>query len=216
MFMVLASQEATMVTVVTQNNRKRHANLVDGMFRDRRAVFVDALSWPLSVTADGLEIDQFDGDDAVYLIDASGAGAHLASLRLLPTTGPHLMQHAFEDLCEGGVPIGDDIWEMTRLCSSPGLPAAEATAARQRVARAMVEFGLLFGINTFVGTTHIQYLSRLLAFGWACEPLGQPRIIEGVLTGAIAIRTSPESLAVFRKRTGSRFPALELERGLAA
>jgi hypothetical protein len=40
--------------------------------------------------------------------------------------------------------------------------------------------------------------------------------MDGVLVGAFVIDNSPASIAAFRARTGTRFPALQLDRELAA
>src|SRR3546814_1441778 len=49
----------------------------------------------------------FRSDDAyaTYIIAADRAGRHLASLRLLPSTRPHLLGTLFERLCTHGVPV---------------------------------------------------------------------------------------------------------------
>ena len=68
------------------------------MHRDRKTVFVDRLGWQVPVVNGDLEIDQFDGDDAIYLIAVDEAGGHAGSLRLLPTAGPHLLADGHRDV----------------------------------------------------------------------------------------------------------------------
>ena len=205
-----------MVAVISSSNRRQYQANIDAMHRDRARIFVETWGWRLPVTSDGREIDRYDGDDAIYLVDFDQQSAHLGSMRLVPTTGPHLMTDLFADLCETGPIVGDDVWEISRLCTSPDLHPDRNRPIRNRLARAMLEFGFLFGITRFVGVTNIQYLSRMLAFGWDCAPLGTPREMDGVLVGAFVIDNSPASIAAFRARTGTRFPALQLDRELAA
>ena len=38
------------------------------MHRDRKKIFVDALKWDVPVVDGQYEIDQFDTDDAIYLL----------------------------------------------------------------------------------------------------------------------------------------------------
>ena len=124
-----------MLQIITAKNRSKFDELCDSMYRDRKAVFIDRLGWGLKVCDGEREIDQFDTPDAVYVIEAE-AGRHLASLRLLPTIKPHLMSDVFPFLCDGEVPRGPDIWELTRLCVNPDLSrAGPEAAARRRVAR---------------------------------------------------------------------------------
>lgn len=205
-----------MVAVITKSNRSSYAANIRAMHRDRARIFVEAWRWPLAVTPEGLEVDQYDTDDAIYLVDFDAECAHLASMRLLPTTRPHLMTDLFPGLCAEGPVVGDDVWEISRLCTSPELPADRQRPMRNRLARAMLEFGFLFGIRRFVGVTNLQYLARMLAFGWECAPLGPPQEMDGVPVGAFVVDNSPASIAAFRARTGTRFPALQLDRDLAA
>lgn len=214
--MIAPVTEKHMVAVVTASNRHRYEPQLAAMHRDRARVFVEAWGWPLSVTSDGLEIDRYDAGEALYLIDSEEGTPHLSSLRLLPTTGPHLMGDVFADLCESGPIVGEDVWEISRLCTSPDLHAERVRPIRNRLGRAMLEFGFLFGISRFVGVTNLAFLSRMLAFGWDCAPLGLPREMDGVQIGAFVIENTPASIATFRARTGTRFPALILDGEMAA
>lgn len=65
------------------------------MFEARKRVFVDLLGWDLAVLADRYEIDQFDDENARYLIITDPHHSHLASARLLPTTRPHILDTLF-------------------------------------------------------------------------------------------------------------------------
>ena len=76
------------------------------MHEDRKQVFVDMLKW--DIPHDGLrEQDQYDTDDAQYLIlQDKLTTEHLGSVRLLPTTRPHMLLDVFSHLCDGAVPRG--------------------------------------------------------------------------------------------------------------
>ena len=65
--------------------------LLESMFEDRKRLFIDLLDWDLTVVDDRLEVDRFDDAYATYIIAADRAGRHLASMRLLPSTRPHLL-----------------------------------------------------------------------------------------------------------------------------
>ena len=70
-----------MIKIVTAENREKFARKLNAMFADRKQVFVDILKWDLPVTEGLYEIDQFDNDDAVYLLAIDENGAHLGSMR---------------------------------------------------------------------------------------------------------------------------------------
>lgn len=192
-----------MVAIITAANRGCFTEELEQMHRDRKRVFVDWLKWNVLVTDGVCEVDQFDNDDTVYLVEAEG-GRHLASIRLLPSTRPHLMSEVFSSLCAEGVPRGEDIWEFTRFCISPDVSKEEAHRLRDLMRIATVEYAALHGITRYTCVTHLQFLSQILAFGWDTEPLGLPQVIDGIAMGAILFRITPNSLAQARERYGYR------------
>jgi acyl-homoserine lactone synthase len=202
-----------LVNVVTRANRERFSGLLDSMFADRKRVFVDRLKWDLPVIDGRFEKDEFDTDDSVYLISADRTtNTHICSMRLMPTTQPHLLRDKFAFLCEGEIPVGEDVWEVTRLCTTPGLKGDNARNARRHLSIAMVEFALLYGLTRLTMITHMEYLSRLLAVGWECRPLGLPQDYAGQLLGAMEVSITPATLKAVRLQFGgTRTPVLELE-----
>jgi acyl-homoserine lactone synthase len=191
-----------MVQVIDTSNRKEHAATLRAMHTDRKAVFVDRLKWNVPVIDDRYEMDEFDTDRAIYLVAADpGTGMHLGSVRLLPTTGRHILGDLFPMLVEGEVPRGPDVFEITRLCTSPQLADWEAhNAVRERLATALIEYALTVGISRYTMMTHTAFLSQLLATGWDVEPLGLPKEIGGQMLGALMVNVKPETLTIFRAR----------------
>ncbi len=157
------------------------------MHRDRKRVFVDLLKWDVPVIDGEFEIDQFDHAGAVYLICADEDGGHRGSIRLLPTTRPHILGSLFPELCDGPPPSGPSVYEITRACFSPRIRAAERLRARNQLATAAVEFALFNGIDRFTCVADGGWYSQILSLGWMCRPLGLPRLIDQSLTGAIEI-----------------------------
>ena len=199
-----------MVDVITANNRHKYAQVLDQMHRDRKTIFVDRLKWDVPVIDGQFEVDQFDNDAAIYLAATDAKRQrHLGSVRALPSTGPHLLGEVFPQLCANGVPTGDDVWEITRLCTSPSKDV-DSRLIHSKLFMAVTEFSLLYGIKTLTCVTHVQLLSALLAVGWECEPLGEPQLVAGDMVGALAIKISPATLQLFRQRWPSRGPVLEL------
>jgi N-acyl-L-homoserine lactone synthetase len=206
-----------LVSVVTSANAERYRKQLDSMFQDRKRVFVDRLKWNLPVIDGVYEKDQYDTDRAIYLISADReTQEHVCSMRLMATTDAHLLRDVFPSLCEGEIPMGEDVWEVTRLCTAPSLKGDAARNARRHLSIAMIEFGLLYGLTRLTMITHVEYLSRLLAVGWECRPLGLPQEHDGQLLGAMEVSITPATLKAVRMQFGgSRTPILEIE-GLVA
>lgn len=187
---------------------------LDNMHRDRKRVFVDMRKWDVPVVDGQYEIDQFDGEHAVYLISAGDNGEHFGSIRLLPTEQPHLLGSVFPHLCDGLPPSGPGIWEITRGCLSPRLRAAERLRVRNRLTTAAVQFALLFGIDRFVCVADSGWLTQILTLGWSCEPLGDPRLIDGAMTGGLQIHISGRTID--RLREAGNYAPVRLQLGDAA
>ncbi|THD51689.1 acyl-homoserine-lactone synthase [Phenylobacterium sp.] len=195
-----------MIQLVTAADRSTYPDQLAEMYRERKRVFVDRLRWEVPVVDGEFEIDQFDTEGAVYFLALSADGTQLGSARLLPSTAPHLLSEVFPHLCEHGVPRGEEVWEITRMCTAPGL--AEPRAVRQRLMVGMVEFALLNGIRRYTLVSHMAYLSAILAIGWDCAPLGLPQEHDGQLVGAVAINITPDTLALLRRNAGLQGPVL--------
>ncbi|MDE8652312.1 acyl-homoserine-lactone synthase [Novosphingobium album (ex Liu et al. 2023)] len=123
--------------------------LFDAMYRDRKRIFVDLRRWDVPVIDGEFEVDQFDSPHSVYCIATDNDGRHRGSIRLLPSDRPHILGNLFPDLCDGPVPTGPNILELTRGCVSPSLPAAERRQVRNALTTAVVEYALQRGIDRY-------------------------------------------------------------------
>ncbi|MDH2134795.1 GNAT family N-acetyltransferase [Sphingobium yanoikuyae] len=167
--------------------------LLDDMYQQRKHVFVNLLKWDLQILDGRFEVDQFDTDMAIYLIAADTDGRHLGSIRLLPTTGDHLLGTIFPQLSDGPVPSGPTVMEISRGCLSTSLRARERLAIRNRLTTAVVEYALASGVDQLTCIADAGWYSQILALGWDCRPLGLARRIAGSMTGALAIQVTPET-----------------------
>lgn len=201
-----------MLSVISNGDRAMHAGVLADMHRDRKRVFVDLLKWDVPVLEETFEIDQFDDENAIYLVVTDAARAkHLGSVRLLPSVRPHILGDIFPQLCAGAVPTGDDVWEITRLCISPDVCSMrQGMNVRRQLAIGLTEFALLHSIERYTLVSNAAHLPQLLAIGWDCEPLGLPLDIEGQRLCATQINITPATLAYLRQTTRLARPVLDL------
>lgn len=176
--------------------------LATAMHRARKQVFIDTLGWPLACPDGEREIDRYDGPGTLYLIAADSTGSHLGSLRLLPSTGPHLLGDLFPGLCANGVPRAAGTWEISRLVTQPGLSPAAALTVRRHLALALLEHGLATGIDRLTMVTHLQWLPSLLAIGWDAAPLGPPQADAHGSIAALEIRVTAAARAALAAEWG--------------
>lgn len=105
-----------MIHVIEPNNAHEHRYLLEGMFRLRARIFFQKLGWQVDVR-DGIERDRFDDEGPVYIVHTNAAGEVDGACRLLPTTGPTLIEDAFADTLPDVAGLSSPfIWECTRLC----------------------------------------------------------------------------------------------------
>src|SRR3546814_7448538 len=120
-----------MPTPTTRTPEVSENDVLRAMFAARKEVFVDLLKWDLPVLDGRFEIDQFDTPAAHYLILADEWGRHRASARLLPTDSSHLLGDLYPFLCDGPVPAGPNVREITRFCLDRNQTAGERRMARR-------------------------------------------------------------------------------------
>ncbi len=105
-----------MIIIVDSLNKHEFPELLDGMFRLRARVFKDRLGWDVSVV-NGRETDLFDDLDPAHVISVDEEGHVVGCMRLLQTTGPHMLSDIFSPLLDGEPPLrSSTIWEATRFC----------------------------------------------------------------------------------------------------
>ena len=185
-----------MIVIGRQSREPANESLLQAMFETRKQVFVDLLKWDVPVLDGRYEIDQFDDEHAVYLIVADGAGQHLGSARLLPTSRPHILDSLFPSLCAGEPPRRSDCFEITRFCLGRNQNARERLQTRNLLVSGLARYALENGISTYTGVAELNWLQQILAFGWRCRPLGLPQVIGGRTLGALRIDIDPETPAL--------------------
>jgi len=151
------------------------------MFMDRKQLFIDLMGWKLPVLEGLYEIDQFDGDRAIYIVEADPNDRHIGSMRLLPSEWPHILSELFADLCDDDVPRGAHVMEVTRLCLPARLRAAGRLGLRNRLVTAMVDYALEHDVSVLTGITSASFFRQICSMGWRCRPLGATRYLDGDL-----------------------------------
>ncbi|MDU8928777.1 acyl-homoserine-lactone synthase [Alisedimentitalea sp. MJ-SS2] len=109
-----------MLRFIYANDLGVFPKLADTMFRDRAAQFRERLGWDVTVDTQGHERDEYDNENPLYVIWQNADGGHGGSFRLLPTTGPTMVNDHFTHLMNGRRVESPLIWECTRFCLEKG------------------------------------------------------------------------------------------------
>lgn len=185
-----------MIVLISGENKSKHTDLIDKMHRLRKEIFHDQLGWKVNVSGDW-EIDHYDALHPLYVLSLDEENNLRGALRLLPTTGLNMLNDTFPELLPDGKRIESPlIWESSRF-------TIPTTGDRRRdfarMSEATAELGLAMNeIGKQVGLTHIvtvydAIMHRMLKMAnCAGEPLGEPKIIGGVLTYAVIYEIGDE------------------------
>lgn len=188
-----------MIHVVTAANKHLYERELHAQFRIRHDVYVGERGWKALARADGLERDQFDNDDATYVLSIEGDRV-IGGSRLVSTTRPNLLSEVFPHLAAiGGVPCDSAIFEWTRIFvikeRREGRNAGRAAGA---VMCGILEFSLAEGIEALSAVMETWWLPRFHDMGWTVKPLGLPELIDGEWTIAAVMPITRRMLETTR------------------
>ncbi|MEO9514234.1 MAG: acyl-homoserine-lactone synthase [Paracoccaceae bacterium] len=156
-----------MLRYVYGHDLHKFPKLRDTMFRDRADQFQTRLGWDVTVDRDGMEVDQYDELDPLYVIWEQADGSHGGSMRFLPTTGRTMVNEHFGDLMSGPI-TSPTIWECTRFCLSQGAGSHVAAALMLAGGEIMQNFD----IHHFVGVFDARMVRIYRMIGSSPDVLG--------------------------------------------
>lgn len=196
--------DGTMITIVDSLNKDEHQHLLEDMFRLRARVFQDRLGWDVAVE-NGMEIDMFDHLDPAHIISTDETGAVVGCMRLLQTTGPHMLADIFSPILDGEPPLrSSSIWEATRFCVDTirlgrGRGPNSISYRTSEVMIGAFEYGMQSGISDAVAVIDPVMDRVLKRSGNApCGYLGSPKSMGKVYALAALMDCSEERVQSIR------------------
>ncbi len=137
-----------MLRYVYGHDLHKFPKLRDTMFRDRADQFQTRLGWEVTVDNDGMESDQYDELNPLYVIWENADGSHGGSMRFLPTIGRTMVNEHFGDLMSGPI-TSPTIWECTRFCLSRNAGSHVAAALMLGGGEIMQNFDIQHFVGVF-------------------------------------------------------------------
>ena len=179
--------------------------VLNSMFRLRHRVFKERLDWDVP-SHDGIERDQFDDEDPVYLAYHGNDGEVVGCVRLLPTTGPNMIRDIFPHLAEEAIPADGRVWEVSRFGIDAGDDAVLGAGQINTITYALVagihEVGLDYGLTHMVAVMDVRIERILRRAGCAMRRIGRPRRIGNCVALAVEFEVSPIALEDIRRNGG--------------
>ncbi len=161
------------------------------MYRLRHEVFHERLGWEVT-SAQGLEQDEYDALQPVYLITRGPQREVTGCLRLLPTTGPYMLRDTFAQLLAGEAPPEDPhIWDISRMAVSKpsGGGRAAINDTTVELVAGVLTHGLEHGIDRYVAVVSVAFERILRRMGLDMRRFGdgQARWMGDTLSVAVWI-----------------------------
>lgn len=174
---------------------------IHAMHRLRHDVFRERLGWEVNHEG-GMERDDFDALDPVYLMAKADDGAMQACWRLLPTTGPNMLRDTFPQTLHGcAAPEGEAVWELSRFAMGRHAGGnSRFCEAALALMEAIVAWGLNGGLQRYVTVTTVAIERLMRTLGIRVQRLGAPVTIGIERTVALDIALDAGTLAALRER----------------
>ncbi|GEO80715.1 acyl-homoserine-lactone synthase [Pararhodospirillum oryzae] len=189
-----------MFTIVDHSNAIANAWLLHSFSELRYEIFINRLKWPLACPP-GREVDQFDDQDAVYLISTNQRGQAVAGARLLSTARRSLLGEAFPFLVDGPVPSDTRIVDVTRFAVDHRPERVEGCGNLcGQLLCALQEYGLEEGLANYVSVSDVRMEPILRRGGFRFRRMGGMVEMDGTGVVALLVEISPERLAAARAK----------------
>lgn len=198
-----------MIHVITRENRWLYEAELIEHYRLRHEIYVGERKWLNLARSDGLERDQFDNDDATYVLSVD-CGRVVGGSRLIPTVCPHLLSEVFAHLTSvRGLPRATDIYEWTRMfIVRDRREGKNMGRTAGLVICGVLEHCLSVGVNGLTALVEMWWLPRFHDMGWKVLPLGLPELINGEWSVAVHMPIDQRTLESTRAFHDIRSAAL--------
>ena len=170
--------------VITGSSETLPNNLYAKVAGYRHHVFVERLGWGLH-TENGMESDQFDRPDTVYVVAQDDQGHVSGCARLLPTTRPYLLSEVFPQLLNGLTPpCSLEVWELSRFAAvdlnhRSGTPGQFSSSVARKLLEESIACAVSHGAKRLITVSPIGVERLLSRSEFHAHRAGPPMIIDG-------------------------------------
>ena len=188
-----------MIHLINAENRHLYRDVLGQMHRARTDHFVKERGWSnLSVEA-GLELDEYDNDEALYLVGFDERGGIAVSARLIPADRGCVLSDHFPHLVAEGPACGRGVFELSRYFASPALRGRQHFPVKAAMNLAVVEAMVERRARRLVGFTDLHILGIMRYSGWRVRPIGLPAAYDEGTAAAFEIACQAADLEEMRE-----------------
>jgi acyl-homoserine lactone synthase len=202
---------AGMIYLIDSTNRTAFTAQLEEMFEIRHRIYVEGRGWRALARTDRRECDQFDNEDAVYLLGIDDDGRVTSGSRLIPTTKPPLMRDVFpHSVTKAAIPQDPYIYEWTRyfLTAAPNDRYQRRTQSGELLC-ALFEYALDMRLNRLSVVCDTFFVPKWREAGWGIELLGDPTPYPEGTCIALLIEVSRQALIATKAARGIASQSLQ-------
>lgn len=197
---------------IVQAGQAGKTRLLFDMHKLRANIFKERMGWDVSINEMGMEVDQFDIQEAVYFLCLDDEKNVIGSWRLLPTLGPTMIGDIWPEFLNT-LPMSQSpyIWEASRFGVHSSKEKTrdnllQVSKATSELFCALTETCILCGIRE-VYTLYDARIERLIK-RLDCYPknISDNILIDGIPCRIGRFLTNQEMLSNIRNASGLRTP----------
>ncbi|MBK5932508.1 N-acyl-L-homoserine lactone synthetase [Rhodovulum imhoffii] len=192
-----------LTTTLSFENLHNHGELFANMLRARRDLFIVHNKWNLP-EALGMEYDQYDTPASRWVVVHDELGRVLAGNRLTPSTArcgiySYMIRDAQRGLLDtipshllyDEAPVGENVWESSRLFVSHDVPAARRRRVHARLVLALTKAARDLGATNCLTLLNANWPRWAGRVGVDMTAMGPVMEIEGVANQVVSMNFVP-------------------------
>jgi len=192
------------VVSISPESYEKHRHYLEEMHRLRAKIFHDRLNWNVQIPQ-GLESDEYDSLEPTYILAINKEDKVAGCARLLPATGPTMLERTFPRLLtKGRLESHSTMIESSRFCVDTSLVEGRHAGAIHKTTlimlAAIMAWCLDNGYNEVVTATDLRFERILNRAGWPMLRLGDPLTIGNTVAIAGRLLVDRQTLAAMCAR----------------
>lgn len=195
---------------VIQTGQFGKTNSIIEMHKVRKLIFKDRMGWDLDINEDGLEIDDYDLPETVYILVRDDVGRVSGVWRMLPSSAPSMIRNIWPEFLDSfDMPISNSAWEVSRFGvyayeNSPKDQIRASSRITAELILALEQVCALTGITDIYTMYNLQIGRSVKKIGFYAEETSHEISIEGKPSVVGRFRTGFDALNNVKQITGMK------------
>lgn len=181
------------------------------MHKVRKLIFKDRMGWDVDLTQEGLEVDNYDLPETVYIIARDNLNRVAGVWRILPSSCPSMIRDIWPDFLNSfDMPINDSAWEASRFGvqayhDNPKDNIRSVSKITSELIVALLKVCVITGIESIYTMYNLQIARSVRKVGFFAEETSKEILIEDKPSVVGRVRTDAEALVRVQEKTGIDF-----------